>query len=64
MTLHGVTKRMTIPVRVVLIPDGRIHATSQFSVRMPDFGINVPHNVLVTVNDEVPVRLDLWGAAK
>jgi len=64
MTLHGVTKRMTIPVRVVLIPDGRIHATSQFSVRMPDFGINVPHNILVTVNDAVPVRLDLWGAAK
>ncbi|MDP9361207.1 MAG: YceI family protein, partial [Acidobacteriota bacterium] len=23
LTLHGVTKRMTIPVRVVLIPDGR-----------------------------------------
>jgi polyisoprenoid-binding protein YceI len=64
MTLHGVTKRLTIPVRVVLIPDGRIHATSRFNVHMPDFGINVPHNVLVTVNDDVPVRLDLFGTAK
>ncbi len=63
-TLHGVTKRMTIPVRVVLIPDGRLHTTSSFRVHMPDFGINVPHNVLVTVNDEVPVRLDLWANAK
>jgi polyisoprenoid-binding protein YceI len=63
-TLHGVTKRMTIPVRVVLIPDGRIHATSHFNVKMPEFGISVPHNVLVTVNDEVPVRLDVWAAAK
>jgi len=64
MTLHGVTKRMTIPVRVVLIPDGRIHVTTRFAIKMPDFGINVPHNVLVTVNDEVPVRLDLWGTTK
>ncbi len=63
-TLHGVTKRLTIPVRVVLIPDGRIHATSSFSVHMPDFGIDVPQNILVTVNNDVPVRLDLWASAK
>jgi polyisoprenoid-binding protein YceI len=61
MTLHGVTKRMTIAVRVVLIPDGRVHATSNFKIHMPDFGISVPHNILVTVNDEVPVRLDVWA---
>ena len=60
-TLHGVTRRMTIPVRVVVIPDGRIHATALFSVKMPDFGIHVPDNVLVTVNNEVPVRLDVWA---
>ena len=63
-TLHGVTKRLTIPVRVVLIPDGRIHATSSFNVHMPDFGINVPNNILVTVNNDVPVRLDLFAVAK
>ena len=63
-TLHGVTKRMTIPVRVVLIPDGRVHVTSSFNVKMPEFGINVPRNILVTVNDEVPVRLDIWANAK
>jgi polyisoprenoid-binding protein YceI len=62
LTLHGVTKRMTIPVRVVLISDGRIHATTNFKIHMPDYGIAVPHNVLVTVNDEVPVRLDVWAA--
>jgi polyisoprenoid-binding protein YceI len=64
ITIHGVTKRMTIPVRVVLIPEGRIHATSNFKIHMPDFGIDVPHTILVTVNDEVPVRLDVWGVAK
>jgi polyisoprenoid-binding protein YceI len=64
MTLHGVTKRMTIPVRVVLIPDGRVHATTNFKLHMPDFGISVPHNILVTVNDEVPVRLDVWAGEK
>jgi polyisoprenoid-binding protein YceI len=60
-TLHGVTKRLTIPVRVVLIGDGRLHATSSFNVHMPDFGIKVPHNVLVTVNEDVPVRLDVMA---
>ena len=63
-TLHGVTKRMTIPVRVVLVQDGRLHATANFKVHMPDFGISVPHNILVTVEDNVPVKLDVWGVPK
>src|SRR6185503_12231786 len=63
-TLHGITKRMTIPVRVVLIPDGtQVHASTTFNVHMPDFGISVPKNVLVTVNDNIPVRLDIWATA-
>lgn len=62
--LHGVTKRLTIPVRVVLLADGRIHVTSRFNVKMPDFGISVPKNVLVTVDDEVQVRLDVFAKPK
>lgn len=62
-TLHGVTRRMSIPVRVVLIPGGRIHITSRFNLKLTDFAIHVPHNVLVTVEDSVPVRLDLWAIA-
>jgi polyisoprenoid-binding protein YceI len=62
-TLHGVTKRMTVPVRVVLLADGRLHATANFNVKMPDFGIHVPHNILVTVEDQVPVRLDVWAVS-
>lgn len=63
-TLHGVSKRMTIPVRVALIADGRVHATSTFTVHMTDFGINVPKNILVVVNDDIPVRLDVWAVTK
>jgi polyisoprenoid-binding protein YceI len=63
-TLHGVTKRMTLPVRVVLLPDNRVHATSSFNVHMPEFGIQVPKNILVTVDDMIPVRLDVWAVAK
>jgi len=63
-TLHGITKRMTIPVRVVLLSDGRIHATSRFAVKMPDFGINVPSNLFVTVDNAVQVRLDVFAKAK
>ena len=63
-TLHGVTKQMTFPVHVALLADGRIHATTNFKVHMPDFGISVPHNILVTVEDMVPVRLDVWASPK
>ena len=63
-TLHGVTKRLTLPVRVVLLPDNRIHVTSTFNVHMPDFDIHVPKNILVTVDDMIPVRLDLYAVAK
>ena len=63
-TLHGVTRRMSIPVRVVLIPDGRIHVTSRFNLKLAGFSIKVPHNILVTVDDQVPVRLDLWATVK
>jgi hypothetical protein len=48
----------------VLIPDGRIHVTSSFKIHLPDFGVIVPHNLLVIVNDEVPVRLDVMGVGK
>jgi polyisoprenoid-binding protein YceI len=62
-TLHGVTKRVTIPVKATLLADGRIHVISRFPVRMPDYGIAVPKNILVTVNDAVEVRLDLFATA-
>jgi polyisoprenoid-binding protein YceI len=63
-TLHGVTKRVTIPVKATLLADGRIHVISAFQVRMPDYGIEVPKNVLVTVDDAVGVRMDLFAKAK
>jgi polyisoprenoid-binding protein YceI len=63
-SLHGVTKRMTIPVKVTLLADGRIHAISNFKVRMPDFGISVPKNLVVTVDDAVAIRLDVFAKPK
>jgi polyisoprenoid-binding protein YceI len=63
-TLHGITRRVILPVRVALLPDNRIHATSSFNVHMPDYDIHVPKNILVTVDDMIPVRLDLWAVAK
>jgi polyisoprenoid-binding protein YceI len=60
-SLHGVTKRMTIPVKVTLLADGRIHAISNFKVRMPDFGISVPKNLVVTVDDAVSIRLEVFA---
>ena len=63
-SLHGITKRMTIPVRVTLLADGRIHVIANFKVRMPDFGISVPKNLVVTVDDAVAIRLDVFAKPK
>jgi polyisoprenoid-binding protein YceI len=71
-SLHGVTKRITVPVRVVLIPESDItrstrgagdwiHVTAKFPVKLSEFGIHIPTSF---ANDTIAVRLDLYGRGK
>ncbi|MEO8032912.1 MAG: YceI family protein [Acidobacteriota bacterium] len=71
-TVHGVTKRITIPVRVVLIPESDVtkktrgpgdwvHATSTFTILLSDYGIRVPETF---IDDRIEIKIDLFGSAK
>lgn len=71
-TLHGVTKRITTPVRIVLIPESEItkstrgpgdwlHATATFPLTLSDFGVKVPTSF---ASDKVEVRMDVFASAK
>lgn len=70
-TMHGVTKRVTAPVRVILIPESEItrstrgagdwiHATTTFKLTLSDFGINVPDGF---VDDTLDAKLDVFALA-
>jgi len=70
-TMHGVTKRMTASVRVILIPESDItrntrgsgdwiHATTTFNLTLSDFGINVPDGF---VDDTLDAKLDVFALA-
>jgi polyisoprenoid-binding protein YceI len=69
--MHGVTRRITVPVRVVVIPETElsrstrgpgdlIHATAKFALKLSDFGIRVPQSF---VGNAVDVRLDVFAVA-
>jgi len=69
--MHGVTRRITVPVRVVVVPETSltrslhgpgdlIHATANFSLELSDYGIKVPQSF---VGNAVDIRLDVFGAA-
>lgn len=70
-TMHGVTRRITTPVRVIVIPESDItrasrgsgdwiHATTTFKLKLSDFGINVPEGF---VDDTLDAKLDVFALA-
>ncbi len=71
-SMHGITKRITVPVRVVLIPESEItksqrgpgdwiHATATFSIRIADYEVHVPDTFLVNTSDPIPVKIDVYA---
>jgi polyisoprenoid-binding protein YceI len=71
-TMHGVTKRITTPVRVVLIPETAItrstrgagdwiHATATFPLTLSEFGVKVPTSF---ASDHVDVKLDVFASRR
>jgi polyisoprenoid-binding protein YceI len=70
-TMHGVTRRVTAPVRVIVIPESDItrntrgpgdwiHATTTFKLKLSEFGINVPDGF---VDDTLDAKLDVFALA-
>jgi polyisoprenoid-binding protein YceI len=63
-TLHGVTRRIVVPVHVTLESANRAHATSKFVIRMTDYNIEVPKKLVLSVENEVAVKFDVYANAK
>jgi polyisoprenoid-binding protein YceI len=70
-TVHGITRRITIPVRVVVIPETDVtrstrgpgdwvHATSTFGIKLSEYGIKVPETF---IEDQIEIKLDVFGLA-
>ena len=74
-TLHGVTKRITVPARVVVIPENDmtkssrgpgdwIHGTVTFPIKLTDYSITVPEKLMMKLANEVSVKVDFFAVAK
>ena len=63
-TLHGVTRRIVVPVHVTLESPKRAHVTSKFTIRMSDYNVTVPQKLVLSVANEVDVKFDLFANAK
>jgi polyisoprenoid-binding protein YceI len=74
-TLHGVTKRITVPARVVVIPENEmtkssrgpgdwIHGTVIFPIKLTDYSIAVPEKLVLKLANDVNVRVDFFAVAK
>jgi polyisoprenoid-binding protein YceI len=71
MTLHGVTRTITVPVQLAFLPqleenkqvNDWLRISSTFKLKMSDYGIQLPEKVLgMRVNDELTI--DFNTAAK
>jgi len=74
-TLHGVTKRITVPAHVVLIPESDltkssrgpgdwIHGTVTFPIKLTDYSIAVPEKLVMKLSNDVNVKVDFFAVAK
>jgi polyisoprenoid-binding protein YceI len=57
MTIHGVTKDVTIPAAITVHADGSVTVESEFKVRTTDYGIKVPTLVVSKVAEVVTVTV-------
>jgi polyisoprenoid-binding protein YceI len=64
LTLHGVTKRIAVPVTATITPQ-QLRATGKYTLRQTDFGIK-PYSAAggtVKVKNEVVIHFDIVAKA-
>jgi polyisoprenoid-binding protein YceI len=57
--LHGVKKPVTVPLRIVLSPDGTARAQGSFDVSLDAFGVKRPSLLFVKIDDRCRIDVDL-----
>jgi len=63
LTLHGVTREVSVPARVTRQGD-TVHATGSFPVRLSDFQMTRPSFLGITVFDQVEVSFEVRGTLR
>lgn len=66
LTLHGVTKPVTIEAKLKSVSDKKINVSSELKVMLSDYGIDIPKYLGVTVAQDVAITtvLDAEIASK
>lgn len=57
LTIHGVTKKITAPVSVS-VKQGKLSATSVFTIALEDYGIKIPAVVKNNINKEIQIKIN------
>ncbi len=57
LTIHGVTKEVTVPVKIEMSKAGA-HSTATFKVVLADYGIKIPSLVKNKIAKEVTIAID------
>jgi len=57
LTVHGVGRKMQIPVTMEVASNGLVDVTSTFSISLESFEIERPSLVFVKISDEVPITV-------
>lgn len=72
-TLRGVTKDLSVKANVRALPasigqklgfgDGPcLKVTTEFKVKLADYGIEIPATAVATVQPEIAIAIDMWGS--
>jgi polyisoprenoid-binding protein YceI len=59
LALHGVTREMSVPVRLSMSPDGIFDATGEITFDYTDFGISPPSLLFIPAGKEVTVEFQI-----
>jgi polyisoprenoid-binding protein YceI len=63
LTMHGVTKDVTIPGKLV-ISGGKVNLKANFKVKPEDYGIKIPANNAASIAKEIEITVDCALAKK
>lgn len=57
ITIHGVTREITMPLQIFSNDKGEMEIQSQFKIRLADFKIKIPKIMFVKISEEADVNV-------
>ncbi|NOT37084.1 MAG: YceI family protein [Saprospiraceae bacterium] len=59
MSMHGVTKNITVPANLIINANGKISGEAKFKVKPEDYGIKIPSLVKDNIAKEIEITVKL-----